>query len=101
MEQVFGQLEYFDIEFVYVGFVGFWGGLVLENVYNVLVLEDFFEVGVFGLKVRFFKFFFVLFIVDIFLKDDKENFVGKEYMFIFEINYFFFDCFLLYLICVC
>lgn len=40
--------------------VGFWGGLVLEYVYNVIVLEDFFDVGVLGFKVEIIFFLFML-----------------------------------------
>lgn len=86
---------------MHVGSAGFWGGLVPENAYNASVLEDLLEAGALGLKVRFFKFFSVLSTVDISLKDDKENFVGKEYMFISEINHPSLDRLLLYLICVC
>lgn len=53
---------------MFIVFVGFWGGLVLENVYNVLVLEDFFEVGVLGFKVRENFFFFFCCVVYVFFR---------------------------------
>lgn len=35
-----------------IAFAGFWGGLVPENAHNASVLEDLFEAGALGLKVR-------------------------------------------------